>query len=183
MTELDDLTLRRAQAGDASAQRALVVLYQDRVFGFCRRVLASGDAAAEDAAQEALLAALAALGKFSPAGTAKLSSWILAISYRKCMDALRTRSATRRVLAAMPTMVPARVQTVDGALVAALAELTPEHRAVLILCDAYEFTYEEAADAIGVAIGTVRSRLSRARTAARTAYDRVLGPAAKGVAR
>lgn len=183
MTELDDLTLRRAQGGDASAQRALVVLYQDRVFGFCRRVLASGDAAAEDAAQETLLAALAAIGTFAPSGTAKLSSWILAIAYRKCMDAHRARSSTQRVLAAMPTIMPARTSTEDSALMAALAALTPEHRAVLIMCDAYEFTYEEAANALGVAIGTVRSRLFRARMAARTAYDRTRKVTTKGVAR
>lgn len=182
MIELDDLTLRRAQAGDTAAQRALVVLYQARVFGFCRRVLARSDGAAEDAAQEALIATLAALGTYKPDGSARLSSWILSIAYRKCMDALRAQSTAQRVLAAVPAIAAVRHGD-GGTLSAAVAALTPDHRAVLLLCDLYEFTYAEAADAMGVAVGTVRSRLSRARAAVRVAYAQGLEPPVKGVAR
>ena len=95
--ELDELTVRRAQRGEALACRALVERHQVAVFALLSRLLRPGGLASsvEDLAQEAFLRVFRELPSFSLAGPARLSSWILTIAARVGIDALRARS--RRV--------------------------------------------------------------------------------------
>ena len=168
--EIDEVTLRRAQRGDAAACRALVLMYQDRVVGLCARIIGRADrSAAEDAAQETFVAAFAQLQKFTPLGPARLSTWMLTIAARRAIDAQRQLAATQRmhdevqVRAANASAAP----LVNDWIASALAELTAEHRAVLLLNDVYEFEQREIAKALAIEIGTVKSRLARARAAMR----------------
>jgi RNA polymerase sigma-70 factor, ECF subfamily len=177
--EIDELTLRRAQRGDAAACRSLVEQYQRRVFGLCLRVIGGRDhALAQDAAQETFIDVFAKLANFQTLGPARLSTWILTIASRRAIDLSRARASHQQLISAAGqtatqsarlAQAPSRAG-IDIEL--ALQELTAEHRAVFLLCDAYEFTYEEAAKALQLEIGTVKSRLARARQAARSAVAR-----------
>ncbi|MGE3547821.1 MAG: sigma factor, partial [Kofleriaceae bacterium] len=86
-SELDAVTLRRAVTGDDAACRALVELYQTRVFALVSRMLPGrGRATVEDAAQETFLQVFRQLARFDPKGSARLSTWILTIAARRAID-------------------------------------------------------------------------------------------------
>jgi RNA polymerase sigma-70 factor, ECF subfamily len=172
--EIDEVTLRRAQRTDASACHALVMMYQRRVIGLCLRIGGTNDrASAEDAAQETFVAVFQQLKKFNMVGPARLSTWILAIAARRAIDGRRKSEAASRlqnevaILPAASTMTSANSLDRSDWIAAALAELSAEHRAVLLLSDVYEFDQREIAKALEIEVGTVKSRLSRARAALR----------------
>jgi RNA polymerase sigma-70 factor (ECF subfamily) len=176
MAELPAPTLAACRRGDGHAFRALVECYQDRVYALC--VALAGRADAEDLAQETFLRVHQAIGRFDPAGSATLGGWILTIARRLCHD--RARSARLRVEiasgAGLETAAATRSpeEAVHGAslmaaLHAALAALPEEQRAVFALREWDGLEYEEIAAVEGVPVGTVRSRLARAREALRAA--------------
>lgn len=170
--ELDEPSLRRAVRGDAEAARALVELYQGRVFALVSRMLAGrGRATIEDAAQDTFLHVFRRLGGFDPRGAAKLSTWILTIAARRAIDELRRQR---------PALLPDLDRASDGraderavrrelahAIEAALHELSPELRAAFLLREYHGLEYAEIAGALDIDLGTVKSRLSRARAALR----------------
>src|SRR5439155_3504611 len=98
--ELDELTLRRAQRGEAAACTALVKRYERPVFAVVSRMLTPSGrrAAVEDVAQETFLRVFRALPGFDLAGGARLSSWILTIATRVALNELRKRQATSEAL-------------------------------------------------------------------------------------
>ncbi len=169
-TELDDATLRRAQHGDDAAARELVLMYQDRVFALASRMLSGrGRASVEDVAQDTFLAVFRQLAGFSSSGPAKLSSWILTIAARRAIDEVRRQ---RPMLLAEPERDRAsdargdeRAMRRELALKveAALRELTPEHRAAFLLREYHGLEYAEIARALSIDLGTVKSRIARAR--------------------
>ena len=180
--EIDDLTLARAQRGEPAASRALVERYQRAVFSLLGRMLfqSGREALVEDLAQETFLRAFRALPDFIPGGPARLSSWILTIATRLALDELRKRPPE----AALPEEIgaPAEATTperaadqrrLERALVAAIAHLSPDHRAVFLLREMHELDYQEIARALEVDVGTVKSRLSRARERLRAALGEV----------
>jgi len=172
--ELDDLTLARAQRGDEPAWRALVEHYQRPVFGLLTRLLspAARRDLVEDLAQETFLRAFRALPGFDRSAAGRLSSWLLTIAARLALDELRQRRAPDAAAARAPA--PPAASRPERRLVAdivtrAVAALSPDHRAVILLREVHGFDYEEIAAALAISVGTVRSRLSRARTELRTA--------------
>lgn len=173
--ELDGPTLARARDGDPAACRALVERYQRPVFALLHRMAAGRmpAAAVEDLAQETFLRVFRALGRFDPAGPARLSTWILTIATRLSLDAARKRPpATEPIDAHLDTLAaaPDAEQTLERrrlgeALREAAAALSPEQRAAFLLSYAHGLDQAEIASALGVPVGTVKSRLSRARAA------------------
>ena len=171
-TELDDATLRRAVGGEQAATRRLVELYQVRVFALVSRMLSGrGRATIEDIAQETFLAVFRRLAQFDTRGSAKLSTWILTIAARRAIDELRKQ---RPVLLAEPeraseSRADDRTQRRELAAVieAALRELSPELRAAFLLREYHGLDYAEIARALQIDLGTVKSRLSRARSGLR----------------
>jgi RNA polymerase sigma-70 factor (ECF subfamily) len=168
--ELDDTTLRRAAHGDADATRDLVERYQARVFALVSRMLSGrGRATIEDIAQDTFLVVFRRLGQFDPRGAAKLSTWILTIAARRAIDELRKQ---RPVLVAdVPERraaddVPRR-RELARAIEAALRDLSPELRAAFLLREYHGLDYAEIARALDIDLGTVKSRLSRARAGLR----------------
>ena len=169
-TELDDATLRRAQRGDDVAARDLVLLYQDRVFALASRMLSGrGRATIEDVAQDTFLAVFRQLAKFDPAGSAKLSTWILTIAARRAIDELR-----RMRPALLPDVERDRAgeartdertirREIAAAVEGALRELSPELRAAFLLREYHGLEYAEIAKSLAIDLGTVKSRLGRAR--------------------
>lgn len=174
--ELDEVTLRRAQRGDDDACRALVERYQRPVFALLHRLLGAG-AAVDDVAQETFLDAFRALGGFAPLGPARLSTWILTIASRRAIDALRRRPPPSTPLEPLadrlagPDRTDAASQSAQlGARIErALLALPAEQRAAFLLREYHGLDYAAIARALEVDLGTIKSRLSRARAALREA--------------
>jgi len=171
-SELDDLTLARAQRGEDAACRALVVRYQRPVFALLSRL--AGRGRVEDLAQETFLRVFRALPRFDRGGPARLSSWILTIATRLALDELRR---TPRVEVPLDDQQPGGARADETAerralardLQRAFARLAPDQRAVVLLREVHELDYEEIARALDLDLGTVKSRLSRARASLRLA--------------
>ena len=168
--ELDVDTLARAQRGDDAACAALVECYQGRVFAVVGRTLGSARAArVEDVCQECFLKVFRALPRFDARGSAKLSTWILTIATRLCLDELRARQHRLHDeltddLAAPPLTEPVALErALRRRVERALATLPPELRATFALRVTAELSVQETASVLGVDEGTVKSRLSRAR--------------------
>jgi len=170
--EIDDRTLRLAAAGDREASRALVEMYQVRVFSLASRMLAGrGRATVEDAAQDTFLEVFRRLAGFQTGGAAKLSTWILTIAARRAIDELRRQRPA--LLAELEAPGDARGddrairRELMAAIEGALRDLSPELRAAFLLREYHDLEYAEIATALAIDLGTVKSRLSRARAALR----------------
>jgi RNA polymerase sigma-70 factor, ECF subfamily len=163
--ELDEETLARARGGDPRAFRALYEHHADAVYGFLHRMLGDG-AAAEDALQDAFLRVLPALRGFDPRGPARLSTWIFTIARRVALTALDRR----RPPPAGAEPAPAQAQPeLRLALEAAVAALPEALRSTFVLREGCDLSYEELALVEGIDVGTVKSRLHRARAALQAA--------------
>lgn len=169
--ELDASIVRRAQAGHRGATRQLVMAYQRPVFSLLWRLLAPAgrEAMVEDLAQETFLRVFRALATFDVDGPAQLSTWVLTIATRIGIDELRRNRPELRTLdrvarAAGPSL-ERQVAARDEArrVEQAMAELTSDQRAVLVLSVYFDLGHDDIAAAVGCEVGTVKSRLSRAR--------------------
>ena len=154
----------RALAGSDAAFAQLVSRHQGAVRGFMRRMLASGWAEADDLAQESFLAAWRSLRTLKEPGGFK--TWLLGIAWRKAQDRIRSarRHAARDNAWLEAVEVPAGVSPEDRlAMVQAMAELAPDVRACVALCLADGLSHPEAAVALGLPLGTVKSHVARGR--------------------
>jgi RNA polymerase sigma-70 factor, ECF subfamily len=172
--EIDDLTLARARSGDEAARAELVDRYQRRLYALVARLMVSRPELTDDLAQESFVKVLRALPQFDPRGPARLSSWILTIATRTCLDVLRAKRSPAEeipeVLASTSNPEHETAQRQLGRRVqAAMARLPEDMRAVVILRAYHDFDYDEIAAALGLELGTVKSRLGRARVALREA--------------
>jgi RNA polymerase sigma-70 factor, ECF subfamily len=175
--ELDEETLRRAQAGDQAAQAALIERYQRPVFALLSRMVGADPELVEDLAQETFLRVLGALAGFDPRGEARLVTWILTIAGHLAIDHLRAAGSRGDASAAaggLPAMLPrpdqdAQRRDLAVALATAVDELGPRFRAAFVLREVQGLSYEEIASVLDIHIGTVKSRLSRARWALKRA--------------
>ncbi|MBI2377357.1 MAG: sigma-70 family RNA polymerase sigma factor [Deltaproteobacteria bacterium] len=183
MVELAPDLVARARRGDAVAARALVDLYSPRVYALVGRILATSPEAVDDVAQDSFIKVLAHLHHFDPRGPAPLGAWISTIAARTALDSLRK---TRR-LRALPkepfhegseiasTEVPLDelidARRLGERVASAMNELAPEHRAALLLRIEHDLEYPEIARALAIDVGTVKSRISRARARLREALE------------
>ena len=173
--------LDRLRAGDAPAFEELVMTYQHRVFGVALRMLGNR-AEAEEVAQEAFVRAHRALGDFR--GDAKLSTWLYAITSRLCLNRLASgeRRLTRQGEDALLRLSDAgprpdaalERRELETALGRAIAELPEDRRIVVVLRDLEGLSYEEIAQVLELELGTVRSRLHRARADLKEKLERFL---------
>jgi RNA polymerase sigma-70 factor (ECF subfamily) len=165
---MDDLERVAVQAagGDPLAAAALVRATQSDVWRLCS---ALGDpGSADDLTQETFLRAFAALHRFE--GRSSVRTWLLAIARRVCADAVRYRRRRRLTLLGddgVLDAVPAaggKDPVGEGAAVAdLLARLDPDRREAFALTQLLGLSYAEAAEVAGCAVGTIRSRVARAR--------------------
>ncbi|MDG2523768.1 RNA polymerase sigma factor [Stenotrophomonas sp. HITSZ_GD] len=154
------MPLRDATADD-DRLRALL----PRLWRFARS-LAGDPAAADDLVQSALERALR--GWDARRDDQALQAWLFSILYRRFIDEARRARRWQRLLgllAASPPPLAPSPEQIHGerVLLGHFGELPAEHRAVLMLVAVEGFTYQQAADTLGIPIGTVMSRLSRAR--------------------
>ena len=173
--------LDRLRGGDARAFEELVIAYQHRVFGVALRMLGNA-AEAEEVAQEAFLRAHRGIAAFR--GDSTLSTWLYAITSRLALNRLgsgerRFTRAGEEVLAQVangrsdPAETAARSE-MELALHRAIAELSDERRVAIVLRDLEGLSYEEIARALEVPVGTVRSRIHRARMDLKDKLERFL---------
>ena len=165
MTELDaePAWVRRAQAGSADAFGRLVHIHQQGLRAFLRRLTAN-HADADDLAQETFVFAWEHIARFDP--TRCFRPWLFGIAWRKYRESKRgwIRRLTRQGHAAQEVPIvfqPDPDLRLDLAKVT--AALPPEQRAALLLCLACEFTHAEAAEALALPLGTVKSHVLRGR--------------------
>ena len=159
----DDATLLRAHAsGDPDAFAELVRRHRDRLWAVALRTLGDREEAA-DALQDALLSAFRAADRFR--GEAAVTTWLHRIVVNACLDRVRRRQARPTVPLPETDITPAPVVDRDTALVVqqALAQLPVEQRAALVLVDVQGYPVAEAAEILGVAEGTIKSRCARGR--------------------
>ncbi len=167
----DEVTLRRAMRRDPAACRALVEGHQALVFSVAARVLGRSSADLADVAQESFARAFQSLDAFDPAGPARFSTWLATLATRVAIDhARRARNVIPldaiRDTHEAPHEDPG--DALDAArrrarLAAAMERLAPDQRAAMLLRTEHDMSYEDIAAALGVEVGTVRSRLSRAK--------------------
>ena len=181
--ELDELTVASAQRGVVRARRALVERYQRPVLALVSRMLRGyGDSGlVEDVAQETFLRVFRALPKFERDGPARLSTWILTIASHRTIDELRRRRLELRPLDSSgpePEAKSRTDETTERRMLArvidtAVEELAPEYKAAFVLREYSGLDYAEIANALEIDLGTVKSRLNRARRRLREALTEV----------
>src|ERR1700677_3958504 len=158
--EADDIKLlRRAEDGDSAAFHALVDRHAQRLFRLAVSLIGNATDA-EDVLQETFVGAFKGLKSFE--GRASVKTWLTRILVNQ---AARWRRGRRgRDAGQMPDSLPARAGGVESAIdvQAALAQLSSEHRQVLVLREFQRMSYEEIADVLDIPRGTVESRLHRA---------------------
>lgn len=160
---LDGALVAAAQAGSTEAFSRLVDRHQQAVRAFLRR--ACGDwALADDLAQETFLAAWPRIGRLKSG--ASVRAWLCGIGYRKHLTARRSaaRNRTRDAAYEAERDRPREAAADDRmALEAAMAALPADQRACVALCLAADFSHAEAAEALGLPLGTVKSHVARGR--------------------
>ena len=182
--------IRDAQRGDLNAFNRLVLEYQSPVYNLAYRIMGEGDSAS-DAAQEAFISAYKHIGGYR-GGSFK--GWLLRIVTNACYDELRRRkrrpAASLEALAVVPEgpdadaeaalvskdeSPEARVERKELAreIQNCLDHLPADMRVVAVMCDIQGLDYAEIAQATGAALGTVKSRLSRARARLRECLQSV----------
>ncbi len=181
----------RARAGDEEAFEALVRRREAEVYRLCARVL--GDRTeALDATQDTFLRVFRGLPSFR--GEATFRTWVLGIAINVCRTRMASRKRRERhrwlrltqenaasgeeVTLEIEDRAPgpearARASELRHALERALASLRPEHRELILLHQMTGLEYEALARVLGVRLGTVKSRMARARAALRAALREV----------
>lgn len=176
--ELDPVLLQRAQAGDEAAFGAIMREHYERTFRLIYGIV-HNEADARDICQDVWVTVWKQLGTFR--GDARFGTWLHPIATRRALDHLRKRRRwfdrflpiaggddDAAVAVPEPVTTDDARQQAEGSertaqLHAALDSLPPKHRAVLTLREVQGLSYEEIAQATGVPVGTVMSRLHHAR--------------------
>jgi RNA polymerase sigma-70 factor, ECF subfamily len=167
---------RAAARGDSAALTAMVRATQGDVWRLCAHLVDS--AAADDLAQETYLRAIPAFRRFR--GDASVRTWLLTIARRVCAREIKVRQRARQASAGLAAAA-ARTAPDAGAraeVMLLLAALEPDRRAAFVLTQVLGCSYAEAAAICGCPVGTIRSRVARARAD----LDAMIAPPGRAVA-
>jgi len=174
-----------------AAFRELVGRYERRVFAICRRILRS-NADAEEAMQDTFVRVARSAATFR--GDSKLSTWVHRVATSACQDLLR-KAARRPQTPVADVAEAAAAAGIDqqpdesaqtdafDAIQRALETLDDVSRTIVVLCGIEGFEYAEAAEVLAIPVGTVKSRLFRARARLADLLADDLGPEHLGPAR
>ncbi len=186
----DAALLRRAQSGDRAALSLLLTTHQDRLYAVCVRMVTDRTTAA-DLTQDTLVKIIQHLPTYD--GRSQLTTWMIRIAMNTCLSYLRSQKHRRHTrldpagdppnsgsgrgeegrgghspaARELPGSSGVELQEQRAIVSRALAELDPDHRAVLILRDVQGLDYDQIAGALSVPVGTIKSRIFRARAALR----------------
>ena len=173
----DELLIRRAQSGDEGAFEQLLLAHQKSVYNLCLRMAGNPDDAL-DLSQEAFIRAWRALGQYQ--FDAAFSTWLFRLTSNICIDFLRKQKRQQHMSLtvtdedesgeefAVPDPAPGpEEQAVHNerrqAVAQAMAALPGDYRAVMQLRAVEALSYEQIAEILDIKVGTVKSRLARAR--------------------
>lgn len=185
-SENEQLLIRQARQGSLDAFNELVLAYQDRVYSAAYRIM--GDpASAADAAQDTFITAYRRLSTYRGGS---FRAWLLRIATNTCYDELRRRK--RRPATSLEDLpgaenddgapLPDQADTpeqiaqqreLSQALEDCIRALGDDQRIILVMSDVEGFSYQDIADSTGSNLGTVKSRLSRARASVRQCLQAV----------
>lgn len=188
----DEQLVRRFQGGDRAAFSDIVTRYQDRVYTLSLRWMGEREVA-EEVAQDVFVALYRSLDRFR--GESRLSTWIFRVTVNHCknrrlyrrrrkMDLHEPLEGTRPEDEGPVRQIPSEgpgtdrivhVSEAERILHEALERLDESHRAILVLRDVEDLSYEEIADILELPRGTVKSRLHRARAELARVLARTLG--------
>jgi RNA polymerase sigma-70 factor (ECF subfamily) len=191
---LDDAALvRRCQGGDLEAMSCLIVKYQDRVYNTIYKICQNYDDAAE-LTQDTFVKVLENINSFR--GKSSFYTWLFRVAVNHTLNYCKRRfklspmsldaendqveeskQKLQTVLAdpnGVDPVVVAQQKELSQIIVNLIAQLQEEYRVVLVLRDVEQMTYDEIAEVLEIEIGTVKSRLSRARTKLRQLLETVL---------
>lgn len=190
---LDDETLvRRCQHGDSEAMSCLIIKYQDRVYNTILKICSNRDDAAE-LTQDTFVKVLESIGTFR--GKSSFYTWLFRVAVNLTLNHCRRRfklspvslDAThenvekqREPLAAMlaagerdnPALIVQQKELIER-VIESIGRLPEEYRVILILRDIEQMNYAQIAEVLDIEYGTVKSRLSRARSALRQFWETV----------
>ncbi|HXF64966.1 MAG TPA: sigma-70 family RNA polymerase sigma factor [Caldilineaceae bacterium] len=172
----EQAAIEQALAGDLNAFNRLVVKYQRLAYSVAYRLMQSEDAAS-DAVQDSFIKAFRALHTFKGG---QFKSWLMRIVVNTCYDMLRVQqryvtesigdepdeegAATYLVDQSESPHEYAERMELNQLIELGIRSLPPDQRLVLTLCDVHGYSYEEIVEITGYPMGTVKSRISRART-------------------
>lgn len=181
-TAPDEVLVQQAQNGDQNALSEIIHRYERKTYNLAYRLMGN-HADASDAAQESLVRVYTRLHNFR--GDSAFSTWLFRVVTNTCLDELRRRGRLRHTSLDTPlptdegalprqTMVEAdgpveraERQEIQAAVRRAINRLPDDYRVVVVMRDLQDFSYHEIADFLGTSLGTVKSRLHRARLALR----------------
>ena len=167
----DNLLIEQTLDGNREAFGDLVRKYQNRLYNGMVQILQQ-EAEAEDTVQEAFILALTKLDTFQ--GKSGFYTWLFRIAYNQAISRIRRRKPTASLesTAGSHLQIPTEQPLPDAGMIqaeraknlmGALGQLSQEHRSVLMLREMEEMDYSAISDVLDLPVGTVRSRLHRAR--------------------
>lgn len=161
----DDALVERVRRGEIDAFEALYRRHSSAIFGLALRML-QNRADAEDMLQEIFLQAYDRLPSFE--GRSAFGTWLYRLSVNRCLDHLRSRGAKEQSRTdPLTPELPGRVSSLGHRAIdleRAIGELPPSSRAAFLLHHVAGFDHKEVGDMLGVAVGTSKSLVHRART-------------------
>ena len=165
--DLRDL-LEKAAEGDDRALGVLVRLTQRDVWRLCTALGSVGEV--DDLVQETYLRAIPSIQSYR--GEASVRSWLLAIDRNVCADHVRRRQRERRLVDRIRERTVEPVSPEPDLPITTLDHLAPERREAFVLTQLLDLSYEDAAAVVGCPVGTIRSRVFRAREDLSTTVER-----------
>ena len=183
MSDLEKLLIKKSQSGDVESFELLISSYDKRAYNIAYRIMGNEEDA-KDMAQEALFRVFKSLKDFK--GQAAFSTWLYRIVTNVCLDELRRRKNEKYVSMdstihtedelhmelcsdkETPENIYERVEQRE-LIKNAIKEMSEDYRSVIILRDIQGFSYEEISVILDCSLGTVKSRINRARTMLRDA--------------
>jgi RNA polymerase sigma-70 factor (ECF subfamily) len=189
MSENDQALIEAARGGDRRALEKLLERHQGAVYRFGMKMCGEPEDA-KDVLQETLFAAVRTLPDFR--GASSISTWLYTIARSFCLKKRRTSKFAPERIESLEAQGEASAEVADGrrtpeedasarqtrqVLDAAIAELDPMYREVLVLRDIEGLPAAEVAEILGLTVEAVKSRLHRARVAVRERVAPVLAPA------
>ena len=164
----DEKLISSAQNGDSKALEILLKNHYEKIWGICKRLMIN-DQDALDATQESLIAIATRINKFER--RSKFSTWLYRVTTNICFDELRKKSripipdsGSEKLEISTEPSFENRIS--DKLLIDEVLNLLPnEYKSVLVLRDLCDLNYDEISEVLNIPIGTVRSRISRGRSA------------------
>ncbi len=172
----EQLLIKKAQKGDIKSFEKLILQYENIIYNICIKIL-KNEQEAYDATQEVCIKIWKQINNFE--GKSKFSTWVYRIASNQCLDILRKQRNQKVVSIHQNTTDDEWIMEVEDTtqdilkhienielqdtLKLALQELTPEHKSIIVLRDVQDYSYDEISQRLDISLGTVKSRLSRAR--------------------